>query len=424
MEYGLKMVKAKKGISNINPWMIWLPAAFFYCYQFMLRVSPSVMTEDLMREFSLDAAAFGSLTAFYYYSYSTLQIPLGILADYFGPRRLLTLAALLCASATVVFALSTNLHVAQLGRLLIGAGSSCAFLGAMKLGTLWFGPKKLPLIAGATMFLGTTGANFGGAPLRMLANSYDWRTSLLIVAGFGVLIAAGIWKFSKDEGLSHHKPVEKGSLLNGLKLALRTKQVWLGALYGFLLYTPLSAFADLWGTSFIISAYGISSVEASAYVNFIYIGLAGGALFFAWMVGNIMGMRSALILATIFVTLALGTVILIPNLPLWVTCSCLLITGFMIGGQTLCFPFTCSHMPVQYSGATIGFTNMSCMISGVLLQPLVGVVLDSFWTGEMDNGVRIFATDDYRLALTIIPICTFLAFLVSLLLKDAPEKKV
>ena len=398
-------------------WLIWFPAALFYCYQFILRVSPSIMADDLMRDFSIGACAFGSLTAFYYYGYCTLQIPLGLLADYFGPRKLLTFAVLLCAGATAMFATSTDLMTAQMGRLLIGVGSSCAFLGSMKLGTLWFPSKKLPLITGATIFLGTMGANFGGAPLRMLANSYNWRTSLLIVSCFGIFIGLLIWFIAKD-GVSNKSSKQESSIFEGLKHLIKTPQVWLGSIYGFMLYAPLSVFADLWGASFLVKAYNISSVEAGAYVNLIYVGLAIGALAYAVAVEKFISITKGLQIATIGVGIPFTILLLVPNIPLSIMGILLFMVGIMIGGQFLSFSFTCSHMPVHFSGVTIGITNMVTMLSGVIFQPLIGAILDSFWKGELLDGVRIFEVNDYRIALSSVSICVVVAFVISLFLKE------
>lgn len=409
---------SKKPIT-LNPWLIWFPAALFYCYQFILRVSPSVMTDDLMRDFAIGACEFGSLTAFYYYGYCALQIPLGLLADYFGPRKLLTFAALLCAGATALFASSSNIHIAQFGRLLIGVGSSCAFLGCIKLGTIWFDIKHLSIVTGATMLLGTMGANFGGAPLRILIDHYDWRVSLLIVAGFGALIGAAIWILAKD-GKREEK--DESPIFQGLKVALKTPQVWLGSIYGFFLYTVLSVFADLWGTSFLVKSYNIPTKDAAFYVNFIYLGLSIGALLYAWIIQKMFTMITALKMTTVLVGISFSIVILIPDLPLSTTCALLFITGLFFGGQSLSFAFTCSHMPIKFSGVTIGLTNMFTMLSGLLFQPLIGQILDSRWKGEMIDGVRVFQVEDYRIALFLIPVFIFISFVISIFFKDAKNQ--
>ena len=92
----------------------------FFCYAFIQRVAPSVMTSELMREFAVGAAALGSLSAFYFYTYAGIKPPCGMLTDKFGPRKLMAGAALLCAGATLLFAWSDSLTAASLARALIG----------------------------------------------------------------------------------------------------------------------------------------------------------------------------------------------------------------------------------------------------------------------------------------------------------------
>src|SRR5258705_10372261 len=93
----------------------------FFAYAFVLRVSPSVMVEELMRDFAVGAAVLGNLSAFYFYTYAGLQIPVGLLMDRIGPRRLTAAAALLCAVGSLLFAISDTVALASVGRALIGA---------------------------------------------------------------------------------------------------------------------------------------------------------------------------------------------------------------------------------------------------------------------------------------------------------------
>src|SRR5215510_7446076 len=95
--------------SGMLPVLGWLTAALFFFYAWVLRVAPSVMVEELMRDFAVGAAVLGNLSAAYFYGYAGMQIPVGLLLDRFGPRRLMTGAALICAFGCVLFAASHTL---------------------------------------------------------------------------------------------------------------------------------------------------------------------------------------------------------------------------------------------------------------------------------------------------------------------------
>ena len=103
--------------------------AFFYCYEFVLRIIPGALQSELSAAFGhISATTFGQLSAFYYFAYSPMQIPVGMLMDRFGPRRLLTFACLCCTLGSWMFADISSMLVAGCGRFLVGFGSSFAFV--------------------------------------------------------------------------------------------------------------------------------------------------------------------------------------------------------------------------------------------------------------------------------------------------------
>ena len=116
----------------------WATGALFFFYAWITRVAPSVMIDELMRDFAVGAAAIGNLSAFYFYGYAGMQIPVGLLMDRFGPRRLMTVAAAGCAAGCVMFALAPALWALSLGRFLIGATAAFSLVGAMTVAGQWF----------------------------------------------------------------------------------------------------------------------------------------------------------------------------------------------------------------------------------------------------------------------------------------------
>ncbi len=117
--------------TKILPFIVCGLAAFFYLYEFILQVSPGVMTTALMRDFQVDAAVLGTTSAFYFYAYAPMQIPAGLLFDRYGPRLLITLALLICALGAFFFGMTTNLAFASAGRFFMGVGSAFSFIGIL-----------------------------------------------------------------------------------------------------------------------------------------------------------------------------------------------------------------------------------------------------------------------------------------------------
>ena len=118
----------------------------FFGYAFIQRVSPSVMTSELMRDFSVGGAALGSLSAFYFYAYASIQLPVGMLTDRYGPRKLMSFAAGFCALASLGFALSDSLLTASIGRALIGGTVAFGFVGTLAIAGYWFKPAQYAML--------------------------------------------------------------------------------------------------------------------------------------------------------------------------------------------------------------------------------------------------------------------------------------
>jgi MFS family permease len=149
--------------------------SLFFGYAFIQRVAPSIMTNELMRDFNVGGAALGSLSAFYFYAYASIQLPVGILTDRFGPRKLMSFAAALCAIASIVFAFSDSLLLAAISRALIGATVAFGFVGTLAIVGYWFKPAQFATLAGVVQAVGMCGAIFGQAPLRLVVEQTGWR---------------------------------------------------------------------------------------------------------------------------------------------------------------------------------------------------------------------------------------------------------
>ena len=146
-------------------WSIWTLGAAFYLIGFFQRVAPAVMTAELMHDYNISATALGNLSAFYFYSYVSMQIPTGILADIWGPRRLMTTGAFIAGVGILLFAIAPTIIWAYLGRFLIGGSVAVAYVGTLKLAGEWFPAKYFALVSGVALFFGIVGAVFAGTSI-------------------------------------------------------------------------------------------------------------------------------------------------------------------------------------------------------------------------------------------------------------------
>src|SRR5262245_60037887 len=174
---------------RLLPLLGWFTAAACFFYAWVLRVAPSVMVEELMRDFAVGAAVLGHLSAAYFYGYAGMQIPVGLLLDRFGPRRLMTGAALICAGGCVLFATGSTVTAVTARRFLIGASAAFSLVGAMAVACQWFPPQRFAIFSGLAMAAGMIGGVFGQAPLRLVVEASDWRMTTLMLAAGGLAIA-------------------------------------------------------------------------------------------------------------------------------------------------------------------------------------------------------------------------------------------
>ncbi len=405
---------------RLVPWIMWGLAAAFYGYGFFQRVAPSVMVGELMRDFGVGAAALGNLSAFYFYAYAGLQLPVGVLMDRWGARRMLAAAALLCGIGSLLFAFADSLAPAYAGRLLIGAGAGVTWVGALKLAGAWFEPRRFALLTGLTIMLGMAGAVAGQAPLAALVAGFGWRGTLVAAGLFALVLGGLIWVVVRDRpdpGRTPPEPVE-GGLLHGLARTLVTAQCWLIALFGAALVAPMLAFGGLWGVPFMMRAFELQRPAAAASMSLMLIGWGIGAPLAGWFSDHIGRRKVPMLIGAVASLGSFAALVYLPGLGLGAAQALLLFNGIVSGGMILSFVTVCEHTPAKAAGAAIGFVNTLVMGSGALFQPLIGWLLDLNWDGAMEAGARVYSLAAYRGALVALVACPAIALATALLIRE------
>ncbi len=358
-----------------------------------------------MTEFAIGAAALGNLSAFYFYSYVAMQIPTGIIADRWGPRRLLTAGAAVAAVGTALFAAAPSLWWANAGRLLIGASVAVAFVSMLKLASHWFAPRQFPLVSGMALFVGIVGAVFAGRPLRAVVESFGWREVMAASAAFTAVLAVVIWLRVRDDPAdsgyaSHfagsHDGAQHTAVLRGLAEILSYRNTWL------LFLTPggvagaVLTFAGLWGVPYFTQSYGMTPKEAALLTSTMLVAWAlGGPLL--GTASQRLGRRKPLYVASCAVALAGWSVfVFLPPLPMPALLALLIVLGFASGNIIIGFAFIKESVPARLTGTASGLINTGVMIGAMVLQPAVGWMLDRHWQGAQEGGVRFYDLAAYQ----------------------------
>ncbi len=415
--------KLSTQLGGSRAWIIWSLSALAFGFAFFMRVSPSVMVGDLMRDFAFGGAVLGYLSALYFYPYVFLQIPLGALLDRLGARALIGGALIIAAVGSLLFAQAQSLPVAYAGRFLIGMGSAVGFIGSLALAARWFAPNRFAFMVGLCMFFGMMSGMLAQGPLALFIESFGWRASMTGAGAFAALLALAVFIFVRNapdaagEQPKAH-PTSWADVWKGLVRAARTFEVWRIAIVATAMSGPMLTIGGLWGTPYLMSAYGLTRPGAAFLVSLMLFGWAIGAPFCGWLSDRIA--RRKILLTGFSAVLAgcLALLVFAAQMPLWLCVTAMVTIGFAGGAMTVTFALVREVTPARISGSVTGIVNAMTVASGAVLQPLVGLALDRLWDGTLLNGSRLYQPDDYRAAFALILAWTIAGFLMTLSLRE------
>lgn len=381
---------------------------------------------DLRQEFKMTAEDFSSLGAFYLYAYSLVQIPLGILIDRIGVRRMVLLSIVLCIMGAIMLGTSEHLMAVQISRILVGIGSGSAFMAALKVAADWLPSGKRGFLMGATLTLGTVGALTAGKPQVHFIESMGWRSTVLLSAGFGLvifLIAFSMLRLPKD---NIHVKVHKSfaAIMTSLVQIVKNRPVMIYAILAIGVYTPLSVLADLWGTAFLMQKYSLERADAAQTSMMMYVGLSLGSLVLPWLCEKWNILNEAIRVCGVLLLLAFALILFGPNLGLLPLSVVLICLGVFCSAEMMCFTGAVHFTTPENSGLTLGVVNTLNMLGGAILQQSIGYALDAQWHGELDaHGVRMYQTEQFIVALSLLLIVVAACCLISLRLKSHVRTK-
>lgn len=397
------------------------------CYKYAIEVSPCVMTNDLMREFSLTATEMGNLAACYFYAYVIMQIPAGLLIDRWGPRKVTTIAIALSALGAWIFSQADSIFIACIGRFITGIGASFAAVNCLKLVANWFPIRQFAFMVGLMMTIGMLGAVGGQAPLSSFISFLGWRDAMSGLALIGLILAA-LFTIAVRDRAPHHRMInvvpEKPHIFKNLGSILKHRQSWYLSFYSGFAFAPVMAFGGLWGVPFLIEKFGFSHHAAAQGSSLIFLGFAAGAPLFGWLSDYIGQRRPVMTYGTLVATLCLTAVLYVPHLPVSVVFAALFVFGFSISAFLLCFTMIKEVHSTAIAATSVGFMNAFDALFGAFSDPLTGKILDYKWSGAMMDGVRTFSLTAYHYALAILIVYLALSIVFIRLIRETHCKEL
>lgn len=402
--------------SALLPWIVWGLGCLFYFYENLIQVSPSVMSNELMHDFSVTSHTLGILSGIYFYSYAVMQLPGGVLIDYFGPKRLLIIAVSICALSTIAFAMTDSFYMACVARLMIGFGSAFAVVGTLKLATNWFSPEKFAFLTGLMVTIGMLGSIGGEAPLSLMVDHFGWRESLVILGAIGLVLAFVIYIVSSD--MPYVKPKHlivhhtEEHVLHNLSLLIRNKQLWLVALYGGLMYMATPVFCGLWGVPFLMLKMSMSKTMAANAISLVFVGWVIASPLWGIFSNRIGRRKTPMYIASIGCLISSIVFIYIPLTHYFPLQLALFAFGIFSAAFLPAFSVASELCNRRYVATGLSFMNMMNMVGIALVQPAIGFLLDNAWTGQMAQGIRIYSLSAYQSSLIILPLAILAALII------------
>ncbi len=397
-----------------------------YVLSFFHRFAPAGIAGDLAATFQTSAASLGVLAATYFYVYTIMQVPTGVLVDTLGPRRILVGGSLIAAAGSLLFGLAPDLSIAMIGRTLIGLGVSVVFIAMLKLITLWFDERRFATLVGLSMLIGNAGSVLAGTPLAAAASAVSWRTVFVAVAVVSLLIAAASWLLIRDEKRTRTgtRGFDRTAVMSELLGVLRNRATWPPVVVNFGLSGSFFTFGGLWLTPYLTTIHGMSSVTAAAHLSLYFAGFAIGCLA-AGSLSDRIGRRKPVLFGSGVVVcgfwgLLLSAVSMTPAL----SHALFALMGIATAGFVLTWACAKEVNPAHLSGMSTSVTNMGGFLAGALIQPAVGMVMDLGWDGTVVDGVRQYSEQTFLLGISLIAALAVLGTVASLFVRETGCRNV
>jgi MFS family permease len=366
----------------VLPWIIWGIGASYFFYDYINQVIPGIIGPSLIQAFQVPAAALGTLSAYYFYSYAVMQIPVGLIVDHYGPHRPLFIAALLAAGGNLLLAQASTFSGVEIYRLLVGFGAAFSYVGALKLISNWFPAGRFATLAGMTNTLGMIGAIVGTAPFADVVVHVGWRGSLsangVLGAGLAVLILLVVRDHPRGAVPWHENPDQERGLAkvwDDLKHVLGLSQFWILGVYITTMNITFTAVGAVWGPSRIQKVYGIDAVHAAGVISMLFMGGIFGAIFFGWFSDRLRRRKIPMLMAAGSALLVMVFLLYGPRLPLTAAYIMMFLQGFACNGLVLGYSVAHDIRPPGSAGAAEGFVNTICAGGTAIFLPVIGWLL-------------------------------------------------
>jgi sugar phosphate permease len=416
-------------------WIVFATLTLAYFFVYFHRVSTAVVATDIMSTFKVNATSIGLLSSAYFYAYTLMQLPSGILADSWGPRKTVSIFTLIAAVGAVLTGVATTFILVVTGRVLIGLGVAMVYIPIMKVLAEWFKSNEFASLTGILLAVGNIGALSAAAPLAILSNSFGWQEVYLILGGFTVLLAIMAYVLVRDrpkdmglpsieeieayqngETLSEHKNAqEKISMKQALKMTFGSgMKFWPLAVWYFFMYGSLMVYQGLWAGPFFSDVLGWEKSTYASVLTLIAVGMIFGCPIAGFLSDKVLkSRRKVLMIGTAIYTLIWAYIWLSAG-SITSTTSYLIIHflfGFFGGWFIVSYAQIKELFPLSIAGTTTAALNIFPFLGGAVLQQVTGAMITT-------QKATVGALAAYRSVWFLMFVCMLIATICTFLSKE------
>lgn len=379
----------------------------FVLLQFFLQLSFGVLVPSLVAEMQLDSVHVGILSACYYFTYVSLQMPAGAIIGVFGTRYSISFGAIFCGFCAYMFSQSHSFEMAFIARILMGLGSSFAFIGVAQLLLENFPRRQYPIMFGVTEAVAMSSALFSNIYFANLLKTYSWHHVFFIIAFIGSTIALLAWfvlpsAYIKLDGVFLR-------LIAPCRLVVKNMVLWVNGLYCGLLYSMVAAFSGLWAMPFLLSVQKAPLVDVTLESSLLFLGLACGSPVAGYLYNRYSCHKLFMALSALL-TFILSLVLIYFTPESLIYGSILFFSlGFLCCGYIMCYNLVVDVVDSSMSGAAMGFTNTL----GVIIAPILQVVIGYYIKGAHILHAGPLLVEDYQYGLKFVPSVALIALILS-----------
>lgn len=407
-------------------WFVFGFVLFTYFVIVSQRTAPGLITDQLMNDFQVSAAVIGLMTSIQFLAYVGLQIPVGLLADRYGPNLLLIFGTLLAGIGSLLYSFAGNEYILIFSRFLVGVGDSTIFINFVLILSQWFKPNDFVKLIGIVSMFAGLGSLTATLPYSLWISYAGWNSLfmtigvLLVFTSFllyFILIAKPNKLFEELPSTSINSNQEKESVWKILRRVVSTRQAWATFLCHFGVVGTYVGFIGSWGVPFGIQVLGMSRSMASQLIMYGLIGAIVGAPIISWIASRLGSIKKMYLIVHIVVVISwLGLFLsgISPSIA-WIIILFIII-GFGNGASSLTFVVVRESFPAKEVGVVTGFANMGGFLSAVLLPIIFGKVLDLFSQEDIHFG--------YHYGLMIPAIFSVFGLIGAILIKKTNMKEV